>query len=398
MGRLKEDWLEDQDRGWRESDKYVCPRCVKDDYLRKLVRGDLIACACDYCGRRSRSPIAARVNVLLKAIYPAVAAYFNEPNDAGVPFDEGEYLVEPWSMDEIFESFGLEELPELMQDLIDADTYDGGRVPAAGGHWASSHEHDMMMASWQHFAHTVKHVTRYHFANMLPSESGEPGDVDICNWLPALAKRLRPLVVTLPVGTEVFRARIRKPGEHWPLTVDELTAPPPAIMKAGRMNPSGIRYLYTAFDRLTAMREVGVDRLTVNPVYVASFKLTRPLHVVDLTKSVRMPSVFDLAQKGRRERALFHYGFVREISKRVIKDDLEHLSYVPTQVVCEYLAQVFKTKGGSRLDGLIYPSSVHEGGRNLVVFPSQEGLTEGFHGTTFNGATRRRLKRAAATA
>jgi len=159
------------------------------------------------------------------------------------------------------------------------------------------------------------------------------------------------------------------------------------------MNPAGIRYLYTAFDRLTAMREVGVNRSTTDPVYVASFTLTRPLRVVDLTKPVRLPSVFDLAQKDRLERALFHYGFVREVSKRVVKDELEHLSYVPTQVVCEYLAQVFTTKDGERLDGLIYPSSVHKRGRNLVVFPSQEGLNEVFHGTTFNGASRRRIKR-----
>ena len=393
MGRMKEGLILDDERGWRESDKHVCPRCVDDDYLKKLVRDDLTARACDYCGRVSRSPIAASVNILLEAIYSTVNAYFNEPNDAGVPIDEGEYFVEPCSMEEIFESFCLEERPELMQDLIDADAYNGGRVPAADGHWASSHEHDLMMASWQHFAHNVKHVTRYHFANMPPSESGEPGDVDICNWLPALAKRLHPLLVTLPVGTEVFRARIRKTGEHWSPTADKLTAPPPAIMKAGRMNPAGIRYLYTAFDRLTAMREVGVDRATTDPVYVASFKLTRPLHVVDLTKPVRIPSVFDLAQKGRLERALFHYGFVREVSKRVVKDDLEHLSYVPTQVVCEYLAQVFSTKGSDRLGGLIYPSSVRKGGRNLVVFPSQDGLIEGFHGATFNGASRRRLKR-----
>jgi RES domain-containing protein len=393
MGRMKEGLILDDERGRRESDKHVCPRCVDDDYLRKLVRDDLTSCVCDYCGRRSRSPIAASVNVLLEAIYPTVDAYFNEPNDAGVPFDEGEYLVEPLSMEEIFESLGLEERPELMQDLIDADAYDGGRVPAADGHWASSHEHDLMMASWRHFAHTVKHETRFHFANVPPSGSHERGDVDICDWLPALAKRLRPLVVTLPGGTEVFRARIRKPKEHWLPTADQLTAPPSAKMRAGRMNPAGIRYLYTAFDRLTAMREVGVNRSTTDPVYVASFTLTRPLRVVDLTKPVRLPSVFDLAQKDRLERALFHYGFVREVSKRVVKDELEHLSYVPTQVVCEYLAQVFTTKDGERLDGLIYPSSVHKRGRNLVVFPSQEGLNEVFHGTTFNGASRRRIKR-----
>jgi hypothetical protein len=37
---------------------------------------------------------------------------------------------------------------------------------------------------------------------------------------------------------------------------------------------------------------------------------------------------------------------------------------------------------------------VREGGRNLVVFPSEERLTQEFHGVTFNRATRRRFKRA----
>ncbi|HUX65543.1 MAG TPA: RES family NAD+ phosphorylase, partial [archaeon] len=72
-------------------------------------------------------------------------------------------------------------------------------------------------------------------------------------------------------------------------------------------------------------------------------------------------------------------------------DDREHLDYVPSQVVCEYLAQVFKTNTGERLGGLIFPSSVHVEGRNLVVFPSEEHFTQGFHGVTFNRAARHKF-------
>lgn len=290
MGRMKEDQLNDQERGWRESDKHVCPRCVGEDYLKKIVSSNLASNRCDYCDRRSRAPIAASVNVLLEVIYPAVNAYFNEPIDAGVPWEEGEYLVETWSMEEILEELGFEGHAELIQDVIDAETNDAGWVPAAGGHWASSHEHDLLLASWQAFAHTVKHVTRFHFANMPPSESGEPGDIDIRDWLPALAKQLRPMVVTLAVGTEVFRARLQKPNEHWLPIEDQLTAPPSEKAIAGRMNPAGIRYLYTAFDRDTALREVGIMNPTAANVYVASFSLTRALFVVDLTKAIRPPS------------------------------------------------------------------------------------------------------------
>ncbi|WP_430389049.1 HEPN-associated N-terminal domain-containing protein [Dyella sp. 20L07] len=383
---MKEDWLNDQERGWHESDKHACPRCVGDSYLKKIVRSDLTSPRCDYCGRRSHIPIAASINVLLEVIYPAVNAYFNEPSDAGVPWDEGEYQVEGWSMGEILESLGFDGHADLVQDVIDAEANDAGWVPAAGGHWASSHEHDLLLASWRAFAHTVKHVTRFHFSNMPPSESNGPGDIDIRDWLPALGKQLKPLVTTLPVGTEVFRARIQSPDHPWRPTGDQLTAPPPEKATAGRMNPAGIRYLYTAFDKATALREVGIMNPPTDPVYVASFTLTRPLRVVNLTKGVLLPSSFDLGHKGKRERVLFIRGFIRAISAPVIKDSREHLDYVPSQVVCEYLAQVFQTKGGERLGGLIFPSSVHEGGRNLVVFPSEEHFTQGFHGVTFNRA------------
>jgi len=55
---------------------------------------------------------------------------------------------------------------------------------------------------------------------------------------------------------------------------------------------------------------------------------------------------------------------------------------VPSQVVCEYLAQVFEPTPGTRLGGLVYPSAVHPGGKNLVVFPDDRYL-ETFNGVTF---------------
>src|SRR3546814_16538897 len=66
---------------------------------------------------------------------------------------------------------------------------------------------------------------------------------------------------------------------------------------------------------------------------------------------------------------------------------------VPSQVVCEYLAQVFKPRGKAALGGLVFPSSVCEGGRNLVVFPSERGLDQSFHGVEYRHARRVRSRR-----
>ena len=65
----------------------------------------------------------------------------------------------------------------------------------------------------------------------------------------------------------------------------------------------------------------------------------------------------------------FLAAFSDEISKPVAHDGSEHVEYVPTQVVSEYFSQVFTYSVGKKVDGLVYPSAVVNGGKNLVVFP-----------------------------
>ena len=135
------------------------------------------------------------------------------------------------------------------------------------------------------------------------------------------------------------------------------------------------------------MRETGVSSQTVGDMFVASFEVVEPLLVVDLTRLPKPPSVFDVARKREREEALFAHGFVNAISKPVTKNGREHIEYVPSQVVCEYLAQAFRP-GGVMLGGLVFPSSVHENGNNLVVFPSDRGPDQSFNSVEFRRAVR----------
>ena len=152
------------------------------------------------------------------------------------------------------------------------------------------------------------------------------------------------------------------------------------------MNPAGIPYLYAALDKTTARREVGILGRTSKTVFTAIFALTRPLWVIDLTALTPVPSLFDVANKDVREQALIVRAFVEAISTPMRKDGREHIDYVPSQVICEYLAQVFEPGEGKRLAGLIYPSSVQLGGTNLVVFP-EDRYKETFHGLSFVSAT-----------
>ncbi len=385
MGLAKTEWMDAQERGWSAPDAYICENCVDDPYLKFMIRDNACSDTCDYCGRTDTNDIAAEAEVVVKAIYDTVHTYYCEPASGGVPYDEG-FIVTPISIDAVLDDFGFDGHPDFVDAVIEAEVNGDYFVPAANGHWAGSHPHEVLSGAWKLFSHTVKHETRFHFAST-PREAASPNDIDIADVLPAIARHLRPFMRTLPAGTEVYRARIRHRGQTWQPTADQMGPPPKELTTAGRMNPAGIPYLYTSFDKATARREIGVVARTSRTVFSARFTLTRPLTIIDLTTLPPMPSVFNLEQKEARETALFIREFVETISIPVTKDGREHIDYVPSQVVCEYLAQVFDAGKGAKLAGLIYPSAVEAGGKNLVVFPEDRYLST-YHGVQFVQAVR----------
>jgi RES domain-containing protein len=385
MGLAKAEWIEAQECGWSAPDTHVCADCVEDSHLKYLVRKMASAYTCDYCGRHAAQAIAAEASVVIEAVYDTVHTYYGEPTDAGVPYDGG-FIVPAIGIVDVLGELGFDGHPDFLQAVIDAEANGNDFVPVADGHWAGSHPHEVLSSAWHLFSEAIKHETRFHFANTARSSVASPYEIDVADVLPAIAERLRPQMRALPVGTAVYRARVRRRGEKWQPTADQMGPPPKSKASAGRMNPAGIPYLYTAFDNTTAWREVGIIRRTSRTVFTATFALTRPIWVMDLTAFPPVPSLFDLANKEVREQALIVRAFIEAISTPVTKDGQEHIDYVPSQVICEYLAQVFEPGEGRRLGGLIYPSSVQDGGKNLVVFP-EDRYKGTFHGLTFVSAT-----------
>lgn len=387
MGFVKSDWMEAQDQGWCAVDKRVCARCVNDTALKDALKSQACSGRCDYCGRRGR---VVPVEVLQEAVYATVWTYYHEPTDAGVPWDGG-FIIDPIEIDEVFSELGFDGHSELLSDIIGADMGNGW-VAAADGHWASAHEHEVLLSSWSSFEDVIKHKTRFHFGQAGETFTAGPQEIEPGRMLGVLGERLRPYIRPIEAGTVAYRVRVRGLTETWKPCASELGAPPPDVARAGRMNPAGIPYLYMAFDIATALRESGVSSETIGDVFVASFEVVETLWVIDLTRLKKPPSVFDVDRKREREEALFAHGFVDAISKPVTKNGREHIEYVPSQVVCEYLAQVFSPGSGVMLGGIVFPSSVHANGKNLVVFPSDRGLDQSFNGVKFRRAvvTKRR--------
>lgn len=203
--------------------------------------------------------------------------------------------------------------------------------------------------------------------------------------LDVVERALAPLVRTVEAGTRVFRARHLSQQVRDCAQAHMFGAPPKEMATAGRMNPAGIPYFYSALDAATAIAEIGTPPAARFPV-AAEFLINRPLRVIDFTQLPREPSIFALDRKQEREQVMFLTGFVQSITQPVTKDGREHIDYVPSQVVCEYLAQVAFQDGGEPLDAVIFPSSVSNGGINLVIFPSGKWfLPDRFPGIEFVG-------------
>lgn len=373
MGLVKSAWIEAEERGWSAPDDvYACVECVEDEFLKEIVRTNVASKSCDYCGRKAQKPIAAPVEAILEPIGNTVRYYFNDPTDAGLPWDGG-WVFDPTDTADVLLSLPLECNDKLFEVIEAAFTNDAW-IPTWQGHWATSHPHESLKYSWNRFVHIVKHRIRYFFVTTVRTDQHDPDDrspIRLLREIGRLTKRLK-LIKALPKGVRLFRVREQIRSAIWDVAAEQMAAPPVEKASAGRMNPAGISYMYLAFELPTALAEV----LNKPPcaAAIAEFATQRKLRLLDLTALPEMPSVFDGRRRTEREALMFLYDFVDEISRPVEKDGREHVEYVPSQVVCEFFAHAFRTSGNRHLDGLIYPSSIRSGGRNIVLFPVKDVL------------------------
>jgi hypothetical protein len=171
-----------------------------------------------------------------------------------------------------------------------------------------------------------------------------------------------------------FRARIANSREEAKRIKAELSKelgpPPEQLRKAGRLNPSGISAFYGAFDLPTCIAEL---RPSVGgSVISAQFELKQPICVLDTTLFVDRPGAVNLFAAGalkRKRQWAFMQTFMEEIGQPVFPGD-EHLQYLPTQAVAEFLNRRFKVKfAGERraIDAVIFRSAQRPEGRNIVI-------------------------------
>lgn len=212
---------------------------------------------------------------------------------------------------------------------------------------------DEMVASWRRFSAELRGVNRW-----FPSERE------------AVAETLGRLVPshTVPLSAPLilYRARVCLSSDNF--GVDDMGKPPAHLARAGRANPSGIPYLYTASTTETAIKECRPVHNGI--VSVAAFATGREISVLDLTSTAPAdPFASALTSPEGWTWESYALAVISYQLRRVIGDELSRPvrpgegepDYASTQFLCEYA----KARG---CDGVRYGSAVDPGNWNLVLF------------------------------
>lgn len=372
MGFAKQMQMEAEDRGWWSIDGYVCAECVGEDFLAGYVDANATQTRCDFCRRESAEPIAADADEIMTLIGTGVYNEWTHPLHV-MGRDEGEWVGETYEVEDVLWDV----------DLVASEAF---RVQVANAFiddlWCRSdpyalEPHEALTHGWERFADHVTYCTRYVF--LLEREDTKYPDRDEIHP-GTMLKRLEQVIQATGIvrrvieGTRFTRARDHKRDES-PVSARELGTPPrEAAKKPNRMSPAGIPLFYGAGDAETAVAEMAHS--TKPLVTLAEFATACDLQVVDLSRIPDVPSLFDETRAHHRAAFRFLTDFATAISQPIAGDGREHVDYVPTQVVTDFVRRVFRDITGAPVDGLLYRSSRHEGGECCVLFVENDQCVE----------------------
>lgn len=356
-------------QGWDYRDGHVCAGCVDDETLAAKITADADADqACDYCA----SAPAAPIGTLLEAFFDGLHTEYSLAS-AELAYFDGELVpAEHWDGDELVDEYAVvlrsEELQQAVRDAVRHDD-----VWVVSDFIAPRYDR-ALLDGWERFSHQVMYRTRHVFWLAPPAEGetqlggGEVSAADILATLGGLLPQAG-LVRQIPAGHRLWRARLHQaPRQDWSAAFLG-TALPEQAVHPNRMSPAGIPLFYGADSPATAIQEVA--RHTKNSTHLityAAFATTRPCTVVDFTRLGPVPTIFDTDRAHLRRALMFLHEFVLRLSADA--DGVEHLHYVPTQIVTEYLLRVLEHE--HPLDGIVFTSAAGQNGVCTVLDIPQE--------------------------
>ena len=359
-----------------QGDDFVCVNCFEDPGLVSFIRKKAVAQECSFCLSQDRVPIAAAIDDVSEYFLKCLNREYDlAGNILGWIGSEGGWFGTYWYAEELASDVIELEFPRENQDkllpLLFGEFFDQDWCEANG---YGLNDQELAKYSWDHFSEVVKNDSDRRFFSL--DSKRDPDDPEIYSpgeVLRAIFEYAQEmgLFKEIPIGTQFLRAR-REGCEPHLGTPEELG--PPSAEKANqsnRMSRAGIPMFYGCDEEATALIETASGR---GYYAIGRFETLRSATVLDLTAIPAIPSLFDCVPDSteiqlRRILKFLHH-IAREVSRPIERGDREHVEYVPTQVVTEFIREQV-TSGNSRIDGIKYWSAVHPNHASYVLFANQ---------------------------
>jgi len=319
-----------------------CIECFRDSEIRTIIDSLDSIGDCDFCGVKNVKIHLIGENSTISDYLREVIELYNISSN-GKPIEEA--LLEDWN---IF-NMSPQAIKSLIQTIYPTQNLSSVSIPQFSDYDYLKEFGIVKGKSWQEFANSIKYDNRFHNGIFNPD---------------AFAIFLSYSVKIYPEGTKMLRARICHNKNKF--SIDEMGAPPPEKLQAGRINPEGIAVLYLSSEKETALKEVKAS--VFDFVTIGDFIATKGIKVVDLLKLATI-SPFLLQNKNEKDtNILTQYVINRKVLKDIstevakpLRRNDSTLEYLPTQFIAEFIKS-------QDYDGVEYASTMSEHSYNLAMF------------------------------
>ena len=351
-----------------------------DDYaLKNFIRKNGIE---EYCDWTEKMAICISIEDLAEYIEKSLLTEFDEPYALGAGYDKEEEYYE-----DRFPGLLVQSSEELLQDLMIDTPFEVRDYIAkflSNEYWTSKNLYspstgEILFKSWEQFTDLIKYKVRFMFFSKnlkreKPTYEDYTNPYNILDEIGEGIKKHELVSSYKPYSLKIFRAR-QHSIDKVIKSVSELGSPPENRAQANRLSPAGIPMFYGAFDINTALIEVTDFGKVNEAASVGTFTNLQKLNLIDFSE-LKWISIFDLEKRHLRESYVLLGKFLSDLSSPISNDGTQHIDYVPTQVVTEYLKNTFTTDKEQEVHGLIYPSSKNKNKNCVVLFFTQEHLTQ----------------------
>lgn len=338
-----------------------CEKCFEDTEIKNMIKSRLNIGNCDLCGSENVSIYNTEIDTYLTEMLEGFFDIYSSEGELTNDFPEKRLnllkceLKYNWDIfsDKLTEShieilikeickLFFEERPELLikrvgiAEFVDENYLENNSVVG---------KYD-----WDAFIKSIKYKYRFN-TDIFKKEIFK----DYCNFLEKKIHR----------NEIMYRARVSADEKGY--SNENIGAPPVGLATEGRINPSGMSYLYLSDKKQTTLYEI---RAALHDyVTIGTFKLKSDIKVIDLTQIDKI-SVFSKIDTERQAINREHLQKISEEIARPLRRNDSKLDYLPTQYICDLIKSIrdLNDPTKSAYDGILYKSAMVKDSYNLTVF------------------------------